>query len=229
MLKLLAKWLFPDFSNRITWVVVSFGIALIATTLVNVIAEALFDYYLDFKVTDRNDSIVGLVLILLGLLHNLVYQFICTSKITNRLNPSYSNDTALFNSFVALIPSNPTIENLKSADFLAEVERRLYEPLRTFLNGWENSEHYFSNMEMELLRSEFMKKTDVLFQLIGKYTVPIGPNSEFASVRDKSNDKYLKLEERNRTQAEELNCALDAVISSHQALIKHGRSLYVLS
>ncbi|MCJ8313255.1 MAG: hypothetical protein HRU38_13390 [Saccharospirillaceae bacterium] len=228
ILRLLVKLIFPDFSNRITWLVVFSGVLIMSPGLSTLISELLIKKYLDSSVNFEGNSIFGLILIISGLLHNLLYQFIGQSKVINGLNPSFRNDEMLFNKFIKLLPASPVIENLKWVDFFAEVERVKYEPLRTFMHRWDNAEHVFNDSKMEKDRSDFLMLTHKFFELIGAYTIPVGYNSEYASVQDKNSERSQEFECRNKEQADEIHEILESLILAHKKIIILGKEMYLV-
>ena len=65
---------FPEFSNKVTWAVVIAGIGLTSTSILQSILNALLEEKLNLKVLGDYDSLVGVVLISLGLIHNILLQ-----------------------------------------------------------------------------------------------------------------------------------------------------------
>ena len=227
-LRVLIKYIFSDFSNKMTKMVVVFGLLLMAPTLLTIIFGAIVDQYFNKEMKGDNHLMFGLCLVISGLVHNLLYQFIKKSKFVNKLNPAYINDQMLFNEFIKLVPSSPVIENLRWADFYAEVERVKYEPLRMFMHRWDNAEHIFNDLEIEKGRSNIMILTNKFFELIGAYTVPVGYNSEYASVQDKNSERSQEFECRNKEQADEIHEILESLILAHQKFITLGKKMYLL-
>ncbi|MCG8377525.1 MAG: hypothetical protein MI702_13700, partial [Chlorobiales bacterium] len=81
------KYLFPDFSNKLTWLLTTTGIGIILTP--SPIKVAIFNYAIkiltlnsitplilnDFQ-NSTTDKVIAFLLIVLGLAHNLIYRYI---------------------------------------------------------------------------------------------------------------------------------------------------------
>lgn len=65
---------FPEFSNKVTWAVVVAGLALTSASVLEKILEAIFKSTYDIEIFGGNDAIIGVILVFLGLTHNIVLQ-----------------------------------------------------------------------------------------------------------------------------------------------------------
>ncbi|MBY5945993.1 hypothetical protein [Photobacterium rosenbergii] len=65
---------FPEFSNKVTWVVVIAGIGLTSTSIVQSIINAILEKQFNLQILGAYDSFVGVVLIAFGLTHNILLQ-----------------------------------------------------------------------------------------------------------------------------------------------------------
>ncbi|PSU99289.1 hypothetical protein [Photobacterium kishitanii] len=65
---------FPEFSNKVTWCVVVAGIGLTSTSFVQSIINAVLETQFNIKILGQYDSLVGIVLIAFGLIHNILLQ-----------------------------------------------------------------------------------------------------------------------------------------------------------
>ena len=75
-IKKLLSYVFPEFSNKLTWSVLAAGIFLISTPLwKEIIIQTIYAEF-DISITDGNDSFVGLVLVALAIFHNLGFKYI---------------------------------------------------------------------------------------------------------------------------------------------------------
>lgn len=68
----LIKLLKPEFYNKITWAVVIAGLALLSTSLIDRVISALFEISFQIKLTDGNDAIFGIALVIIGLGYHLL-------------------------------------------------------------------------------------------------------------------------------------------------------------
>lgn len=68
------RLIFPEFSNKVTWVVVGGGLGLTSSSFV----QALINYFLEqqynFQIFSSYDSLVGITLVAIGLTHNILLQ-----------------------------------------------------------------------------------------------------------------------------------------------------------
>lgn len=74
ILRLLSRYLFPEFTNKLTWAVTGAGLLLISSTLIEQIVRDFIISEFKLELTGANDAYVGLVLIVAGLLHNYGFQ-----------------------------------------------------------------------------------------------------------------------------------------------------------
>jgi len=67
---------FPEFSNKITWSVLLVGFGLLSSPLVVEIVRKLVSVKFELDITGGNDPILGFLLVVVALLHNLVSKLI---------------------------------------------------------------------------------------------------------------------------------------------------------
>ena len=65
---------FPEFSNKVTWVVIIAGLSLTSSSILQNILNKILENEFNIKILDGYDSLVGLALITLGLTHNILLQ-----------------------------------------------------------------------------------------------------------------------------------------------------------
>lgn len=76
LLNLYSKYFKPKFYNKVTWFVVFAGVSILATPLIERIFEHLFEIVFNFDPTNGNSSLVGIALVAIGLIYNIVIQYI---------------------------------------------------------------------------------------------------------------------------------------------------------
>ncbi|WP_407531818.1 hypothetical protein [Vibrio parahaemolyticus] len=84
--KLLA-YIFPEFTNKVTWFVIISGVALLPSSFIEEIFRALINENFNLKLTDGNDSVIGAVIIGFGLLHNAALRGAGTQYKSDRIAP----------------------------------------------------------------------------------------------------------------------------------------------
>ncbi|ABM02820.1 conserved hypothetical protein [Psychromonas ingrahamii 37] len=65
---------FPEFSNKVTWAVIITGLGLTSSSIFQNILNEVLKKEFDFQILGAYDSLVGIVLIALGLTHNILLQ-----------------------------------------------------------------------------------------------------------------------------------------------------------
>jgi hypothetical protein len=168
------RWLFPDFSNKITWGICTLGTTVILTPIP--FKVVLYNWFIDtlklnsgnyFKVAEfvpeSVDYWLGFLLILVALVHNVLCKFFA-SQVTNK-DAQYAADERdvdrrLFSEFLLDFPSQSgAIRLLQDHDFgnsfrlesLAEIDR--------FVERWRHAETTFLNSEINLLKENLYAKS----------------------------------------------------------------------
>ncbi|WP_323924078.1 hypothetical protein [Aeromonas veronii] len=94
------RFFFPEFSNKVTWIVVIAGIGLTSTSLMQSIINAILETQLNIRILGEYDSFVGVILIAFGLIHNILLQREKTKIEVNGKNEvnkkAIEHDTTLF-------------------------------------------------------------------------------------------------------------------------------------
>lgn len=177
------KILFPDFTNKLTWMVAGAGASIIITpTPLKVI---FYNFIVDtFKInsgqyftvadlqTQSADYMIGFGLILLALLHNLSYKYLDSSK--KAVNESKREaDISLFNRFLKELPSGCTsIRFLCDHDLGATFPKESTNELLSFINQWNTPEYMFLDEELE-------KEKTKLYETIEKFISELAVQAGF--------------------------------------------------
>jgi len=74
------KLIKPKFYNKITWLIVSCGLILIAPPLWSVILNQFIEKHTDYKIIGEYDELIGIILVLIGLIYNIYSQWISNYK-----------------------------------------------------------------------------------------------------------------------------------------------------
>ncbi|EGR0939166.1 hypothetical protein EH291_17375 [Vibrio cholerae] len=166
--KLLA-YIFPEFTNKVTWFVIISGVALLSSSFIEEILRALINENFNLKLTDGNDSVIGAVIIGFGLLHNygyvreknkVPYDVVAHEKLKRDLE----HDTKLFNKINSWIPEGNFkgfIEHvLANHSYVSHLEN----PRDYFYYDGDKSDNNFVNEELnslkQALHGSFMKFED---------------------------------------------------------------------
>jgi hypothetical protein len=65
---------FPEFSNKVTWSVIISGLGLTTSSIFQNILNEVLKKEFDFQILGAYDSLVGMLLIVFGLTHNILLQ-----------------------------------------------------------------------------------------------------------------------------------------------------------
>lgn len=97
----------PRFYNRITWLVVLGGLAIMSTPLWELLARALLKRALSLSLSGSNDAAWGFALCVLGLLYHMAntgfYEWVKANAGSERRQLEIEHDRALFNQADAII------------------------------------------------------------------------------------------------------------------------------
>jgi hypothetical protein len=97
----LIKLFKPEFYNKITWAVVIAGLAILSTSLIDKLINVAFKISLNTEITDGNDALVGIALVVIGLSYHILSRRIeiqqsATAKNEQDLKRS-AHDAEVFN------------------------------------------------------------------------------------------------------------------------------------
>lgn len=154
--------IFPEFTNKITWVVIVAGITLLSSSFLEQIIRFVINDSLNWNLTDGNDAHLGVIIIALGLLHN--YGFV-REKYKPRhdvishekLNRELQHDQNLFNKLEEYIEEsylkNYIIFILTNHRYLLKDD----EPLKYFYYKANESQYDFINLKINNAKNELHK------------------------------------------------------------------------
>ena len=144
------KLFIPEFSNKVTWAVIAAGLALTSTSLLEGVLFAFIKEKYNIEIFSSYDSVVGVLLVILALVHNILLQREKT-KITISTKLAVDNTAA--------------IEHDKEIFF--KLDKMLpEEQLMGFIDYLETSHsyNYFSYNDLEKFKLE-IEKTKNSFSL----------------------------------------------------------------
>lgn len=164
------KFLFPDFTNKLTWFVAGIGGAVILTPtpLKFIIYNWLVDsanlnsgsrFTLAELKPDAADYWVGVALIIGALLHNVANRYLIykeqRSSLPRASGQSNQIDKELFKKFLEDFPSNSgSIDMLRQQDFSNSFNITRLANLEKFVDEWDTVEREFLNTDLERMRRE---------------------------------------------------------------------------
>lgn len=234
-LKYLNKWLFPDFTNKLTWLVAFAGITMITTPVefrvavcnwlievLNVTSLAPFEVP---ALEERNDT-GWYVLLLSALIHNLVYKYISLKLDTLEFEIKREKralDISLYEQFISLLPtSGQTVQMLKEQEFSSSIRKSSMNSLDDFIYYWEGAEYRFNNSEIEAKKSIFLEKSNDFRCKVAQYTVP--KFDDFLTVYPRHVDPEINIPQNILNEIKELNSLATELYQMHQDFILYCKS-----
>lgn len=205
IVKLGKRWLFPDFSNKITWAAISLGVGVILTP--TPLKLILYNWLVDaFNINSGNnfslaelssgaaDYWVGFSLIASAFIHNLLGKWLQLSQekfIYQDKVAILEADKVLYEKFIKIIPSESrSIYFLQSHDFGNSFSLESLKEIDEFISKWNCAEAKFLNEELEQLREALWKKSNDFSWLLAKKSAPTGNGRLQSVVPDQHRDDW---------------------------------------
>jgi len=197
ILSFLKKWLFPDFTNKLTWLVVSVGAGILLTPapvkllfynwLVSIFnLNSGVPYTLPQLNNDSPHSLYGVALIAMGLAHNHANQYLRskTSSRTDLVREQRERaDKVLFEKFLSEFPSNcKSVLFLQNHDFGATYHGSDTNEIEYFYYSWNIPERTFLNQNIENKKIELSQACKEFLEYLAINSGPLKMNIEFFSI-----------------------------------------------
>ena len=217
----------PSFYNRITWVIVIAGLALLGTPLLEKILNAILEKEYNITITDDKDSVIGILLVIIALTYNLITSYSEKYLLHKQHNLEKKSiiekDNLLFDKFLKELPSNGTIEILKTHSFGDSFQLEDLRQIMNFQYEWNNAEYEFINEDLEKIRKELYENICkfIYKNSIGSYSQR---NGCFSTIPDNCQGDW-NLPKQVVEKIEEMNMLADKVVKSHQELVRLGRRI----
>lgn len=165
LIKYGSKWFFPDFSNKLTWFVVTLGASLV------LLPEPLKLLFLNWlinvfnlnsgieltlpEINSSTDYMAGITLIFLSLVHNLSYKYydffkekLLHEKFKEKRKLARKSDIKLYKKLKTTLP-HETIIFLEEHIWSVKFNYKKLEPLEIFLRHFKKSEFEFNSENIE--------------------------------------------------------------------------------
>jgi hypothetical protein len=233
IVKLGKRWFFPDFSNKITWAVISLGVGVILTP--TPLKLMLYNWLVDtFNLNSGNhfllaelssgaaDYWVGFALIASAFVHNLFSKWLQLSqeKLSHQDKAAtIEADKVLYEKFIETIPSGSrSIYLLQSHDFGNAFSLESLKEIDAFVSEWNCAEAKFLNEELEQLRDALWQKSNEFSWLLAMKSAPIG-NGRFQSVVPDQHRDDWDWPKWVDDDVKAVNATASEVVELHQKLI----------
>jgi len=236
IIRLGEKWFFPDFTNKLTWYVVTLGAGFILMPqpiklfFINWLIE-VFNVNSGISLTlpgmeASTDYTTGIILVFMALSHNIGYKYFELKKeIFNHkaLQERRISDYKLLESFLVEFPSNSASSILlKKHDFGNSFDRDRLKNIDDFYYQWNGAEYHFIDPEIDQKRQELFEGCKQFLFKIAEYTTPVGA-SNFSSVIPDHLRPNGDLPEWVTNQIQELNELATTLFEEHQKFIEFAK------
>lgn len=230
------KWLFPDFSNKVTWCVVTLGgsVILVPTPLKVIFANFIINSFnlnngelltLAEMSNSSADYWLGFALIVVALSHNILSKwFLFEEKASLRADNDkrIETDSRLFDEFIELLPSSSgAAQFLEQHNFWNTFDLERFHPIDTFIHDWDCPEKSFLDESLESTKVEFLNKSRELSELIGLKTGPTRSGRQ-SVVPDEYRTEY-NVPKQYQDDIEMLNQKATDLFNIHQRLVRQCR------
>ncbi|MGR9422159.1 hypothetical protein [Rhizobium leguminosarum] len=230
----LKRILFPDFTNKLTWVVALAGIALVGAPSEVLIAGLNWVVALvnqnqlaqpPLPTISATSDPMGYWLVFGALAHNLLNKLI--SYRLNALEHQKQQDRRemdirLFAAFTTLLPSNGAALNLaKEHHFGNSFAIAALNPVTEFVQTWDKAEFEFVDKDIETNKQNLLEHARELILKVAQYTAPNGFGMQSAIPR--GIDPDFGLPDHIQSEIRELNEAAAAFYAAHQSFIRSVR------
>lgn len=230
-------WLFPDFTNKLTWYIAILGGTILATP--TAFKEIFCNFLVDtFNLNSGNhftlaelqastvEPLTGLGLIALALIHNLANKFLTQKASEFALEDSKKRqrvDTHLFQKFLDDFPSNGyTIPFLRDHDLGGTYHDRSLTDINKFVDSWDNVEYHFLDKELEERRADLWQKCRAFTCLLAMHSYDIHGGPMFSCIPDAYKGAW-NYPEHVEQKLRELNEKATECYELHQAFIMFAR------
>jgi len=238
IIRLGEKWFFPDFTNKLTWYVVTLGAGFILIPqpiklfFINWLIE-IFNVNSGIKLTlpemeASTDYTTGIILVFMALAHNIGYKYFELKKeIFNHkaLQDRRISDFKLLESFLVEFPSNcASAILLKEHDFGNSFVRDKLQNINAFYYQWNGAEYHFIHPEIDQKRQNLYRGCEQFLLKVTEYTTPVGTSNYSSVIPDHLRADDWNLPEWVTTHIRELNEVATNLFKEHQEFIAFAKS-----
>ncbi|WP_250154854.1 hypothetical protein [Vibrio alginolyticus] len=162
----------PKFYNKLTWLIVAFGLSLMSKPLWLGILNEILETQLQLSITDNSDTIWGFALCCLGLTYHLMstglHEVAVSINSKARLEKEYAHDTRVFSDLYELL-EEPYLEKLianietNDAIYLDELNK-----LSAFIDAANSSGKKFISSQLKYATADLVNSLADFRGLVSK-------------------------------------------------------------
>ncbi|HEJ9394800.1 TPA: hypothetical protein SMM67_001995 [Proteus mirabilis] len=234
---LLKKIIFPDFSNKITRLVIGVGITIILAPIP--LKVVLYNWLIKtfnlnsgemLKLSDfqsgSTDYIWGFSLIALALIHNIAYKIYCYQvDKPKREMQEIDVDRKLFSKFINMLPADScTIHLLKYHDFNNSFDGSKIEGLQDIIRLFSNVENKFLDKDLEATKTKFINNLNGFYNKVGIYAAPAGVKAKLFSCIPDMYKGVFDIPESIVKSIDELNSSSNTCYQQYEEFVKQART-----
>lgn len=230
LLKKLIHKAFPEFSNKVTWTLITVGVGILALPAPTYILfiNLIIDFYnkqtnSDITLIDINSitpsNSLGLTLIIIGLAYHLVIkgmQIFHEIKKENDLNLKSDirrkADIKLYERFIAILPpTSLSISLFKDHDFGHSYHENSIKDMDKLSYNWGHADQHFHDPEIESKAKELSSDIENFNNSLALRSgyIHTGPMLSILTDRDRANDfEWLPQTEKNVKEANEFSASI---------------------
>lgn len=231
------RWLFPDFTNKLTWLVAGTGCAILVTPVA--LEQLVYNWLvktinlnagvpitLSELDSGTSDYWFGFGLIFFALAHNIANKyFIYKSNLNDTLvkDRLIEVDRDLFNRFLEVFhPSSRSVLFLRDVDLGGTYHDNETKELEAFSNTWDTTDCEFHDQELEAIRKELLSKARKFLWNLACNSYAIGSSSRYRCVPDAYVGDFNYPPEVDKV-LKELNEEATELYKTHSKLIRTAR------
>jgi hypothetical protein len=151
--------------------------------------------------------------------------FLTGSQLHNELSGSrgsnyvHPHDKILFDKLLRMLPANDVIEWIRQNNFAGfSFDRSRLDPIRVFVNEWDNPEHEFIDVDIEHARTQLFESLENFMSTIATETFAMDNGSQSVPPDWERNDaeRFKEVVSRLHGQAQE-------IVDRHARIVRLGR------
>lgn len=238
IIRLVEKWFFPDFTNKLTWYVVTLGAGFILVPqpiklfIINWLIK-VFNVNSGLMLTlpdmeASTDYSIGVILVFMALSHNIGYKYFGLQKLIFEHKVRQEQrigDYKLLENFLIDFPSNcGSAILLKEHDFGNPFDREKLKQLDEFYYRWDGAEYHFIDLEIDTKRKSLYEECKQFLLKVAEYSGPVGSSNFSSVIPDHLRAEDWNLPDWITKRIKELNDIATNLFEQHQEFVTFARA-----